>query len=204
MARLDRLAAAKRWRSPAPSSDGSLPMLCCAPWRGWRRRRCSTSWRDSWKPNCSTSGAMPPQATYIFKHALIQDAAYQSLLKSTRQQYHQRIAQVLDAHFPQAVETQPELLAHHYTKAGFAESGHSRLATGRPARDPGSAIVEAIAHFTRALDVLQTLPETPRARVAGVASQLTLGGRCRLSRALRPRKRNTLCAGPGAVPAGGG
>jgi predicted ATPase len=58
------------------------------------------------------------QATYTFKHALIQDAAYQSLLRSTRQQYHQRIAQVLVERFPETAETQPELLAHHYTARG--------------------------------------------------------------------------------------
>ena len=63
---------------------------------------------------------LPPQATYRFKHALIQDAAYQSLLRSTRQQYHQRIAQVLEARFPETAETQPELLAHHYTEAGLS------------------------------------------------------------------------------------
>ena len=62
-----------------------------------------------------------PQAHYLFKHALIQDTAYQSLLKSTRQQYHQQIAQVLDERFPETVETQPELLAHHYTEAGLIE-----------------------------------------------------------------------------------
>src|SRR5207302_3116675 len=61
---------------------------------------------------------IPPQATYLFKHALIQDAAYQSLLRSTRQQHHQRIAQVLEARFPETAATQPELLAHHYTEAG--------------------------------------------------------------------------------------
>src|SRR2546426_4084279 len=58
----------------------------------------------------------PPQATYTFKHALIQEAAYQSLLKSTRQHYHQRITQVLKARFHELVETQPELLAHHCTE----------------------------------------------------------------------------------------
>jgi predicted ATPase len=63
----------------------------------------------------------PPQATYMFKHALIQEAAYQSLLRSTRQQFHQRIAQVLEAQFPATVETQPELVAQHYTEAGCAE-----------------------------------------------------------------------------------
>ena len=64
---------------------------------------------------------VPPQATYIFKHALIQDAAYESLLKSTRQRYHQRIAQVLEAHFPETAEAQPELCRHHYTEAGLTE-----------------------------------------------------------------------------------
>ncbi len=62
---------------------------------------------------------LPPQARYLFKHALIQDAAYQSLLKSKRQQYHQQIAQVLGEQFPESKETQPELLAHHYTEAGL-------------------------------------------------------------------------------------
>jgi len=57
------------------------------------------------------------QATFTFKHALIQDTAYQSLLRRTRQQYHQRIAQVLEQYFPETVEAQPELLAHHYTEA---------------------------------------------------------------------------------------
>src|SRR6266700_7980932 len=64
---------------------------------------------------------LPPQAYYFFKHALIRDAAYESLLKSTRQHYHQRIAEVLEAQFPETAEAQPELLAHHYTEAGLTE-----------------------------------------------------------------------------------
>jgi predicted ATPase len=63
----------------------------------------------------------PPQARYLFKHALIQETAYQSLLKNTRQQYHQRSAQVLAGQFPEIVETQPELVAHHYTEAVLPE-----------------------------------------------------------------------------------
>jgi hypothetical protein len=62
---------------------------------------------------------IPPQATYTFKHALIQDAAYQSLLQSTRQQYHHRIARVLEERFPDVVEAQPEVLAYHNTEAGL-------------------------------------------------------------------------------------
>src|SRR2546428_1347046 len=62
---------------------------------------------------------LPPQARYLFKHALIQEAAYQSLLKSKRQQYHQQIAQVLEEKFSETRGNQPELLAHHYTEAGL-------------------------------------------------------------------------------------
>ena len=66
-----------------------------------------------------TQRGLPPQATYTFKHALIQDAAYESLLRSTRQQYHQRIAQVLAERFPETAEMQPEVVAQHYAAAGL-------------------------------------------------------------------------------------
>jgi predicted ATPase len=103
----------------------------------------------------------PPQATYLFKHALIQDVAYQSLLRSTRQQYHQRIAQVLEDRFPETVETQPELLAHHYTEAGLSEPaiGYWQQAGQRAVER--SANAEAIQHFRHGLALLTTLPETP-------------------------------------------
>ena len=73
---------------------------------------------------------LPPQATYTFKHALIQDVAYQSLLRSTRQQHHQRIAQALEAQFPETVATQPELVAQHYTGRA-APSKRSSTGSGR-------------------------------------------------------------------------
>ena len=104
---------------------------------------------------------LPPQSTYIFKHALIQDAAYQSLLKSTRQQYHQHIAQVLEAQFPETAEAEPELLAHHYTEAGLIERrSHYWTQAGQRASER-SAHVEAISHLRQGLALLQTLPETP-------------------------------------------
>src|SRR5262249_13427251 len=102
-----------------------------------------------------------PQATYLFKHALIQDAAYQSLLRSTRQQYHQRIAQVLEARFPETVEMQPELVAHHYTEAGLAEQAMPYWQRAGQHAIERSAHVEAISHLTQGLAVLTTLPDTP-------------------------------------------
>src|SRR2546428_642977 len=104
---------------------------------------------------------VPPQATYTFKHALIQDTAYESLLKSTRQHYHQRIGQVLEAQFPATVDQQPELLAHHYTEAGLTEKAvHYWHHAGQSAAKR-SAHVEALAHLRQGLALLQTLPETP-------------------------------------------
>jgi class 3 adenylate cyclase/predicted ATPase len=104
---------------------------------------------------------VPPQATYVFKHALIQDAAYASLLKSTRQHYHQRIAQVLEALFSETAEAQPELLAHHYTEGGLTEQAvHYWYHAGQSAVQR-SAHVEAIAHLRQGLALLQTLLETP-------------------------------------------
>jgi len=92
---------------------------------------------------------LPPQATYLFKHALIQDAAYQSLLRSTRQQYHQRIAQVLEARFPKSCETQPEMLAHHYTEASLPAHAISYWLRAGQRAIQRSANAEAIAHVQR-------------------------------------------------------
>jgi predicted ATPase len=105
---------------------------------------------------------LPPQATYTFKHALIQDAAYQSLLRSTRQQYHQQIAQVLEAQFPETAETQPELVAHHYTEAGLTEQAVLYWHKAGQSAIQRSAHVEAIAHLRQGLALLETLPETPQ------------------------------------------
>src|SRR5262245_30332789 len=90
------------------------------------------------------SKGRPPQCSYIFKHALLEDAAYNSLVKGKRQQFHKRVAEVLEARFPQTVATQPELVAHHYTEAGQAEKAAGYwLKVGLRSRDR-SANVEAI------------------------------------------------------------
>jgi tetratricopeptide (TPR) repeat protein len=102
---------------------------------------------------------IPPQTTYTFKHALIQDAAYQSLLRSTQQQYHQRIAQVLEAQFPEIVESQPELLAQHYTEAGLSAQAISYWQWAGEHAIKRSAYREAITCFEQALRVLPHLPE---------------------------------------------
>jgi predicted ATPase len=117
----------------------------------------------------------PPQATYLFKHALIQEAAYQSLLKSTRQQFHQRAAQVLEARFSELCETQPELLAHHLTEAGLTAQALGYWQRAGQRALARSANLEAIGHLTTGIALLETLPESPTRAAQELLLLITLG-----------------------------
>jgi class 3 adenylate cyclase/predicted ATPase len=104
-----------------------------------------------------------PRAKYIFKHALIQDAAYQSVLKRTRQQYHRHVAQVLEAHFPNLIETQPELLAYHYSGADMAAEAIAYWVKAAKRAVGSSAYQEALAHADAGMALLSRL--APESRV---------------------------------------
>ncbi len=116
-----------------------------------------------------------PQVQYLFKHALIQDIAYQSMLKSTRQQYHRRIAQVLEGQFPEIRKTQPELVAHHYTRSGQMEKAVEYLHLAGQQAVQRSAHVEAIHQLTAALELLTALPDTRARTQRELALHLALG-----------------------------
>ncbi|MGE0825311.1 MAG: adenylate/guanylate cyclase domain-containing protein [Candidatus Binatia bacterium] len=118
---------------------------------------------------------LPPQATYLFKHALIQDTAYQSLLKSRRQQLHQQIAQVMTERFLDIQENQPELLAHHYTEAGLIEQAIPYWQQAGQRASQRSANAEAIRHLTKGLELLMILPETPERVQQELTLQMALG-----------------------------
>jgi len=126
----------------------------------------------------------PPRAQYVFKHALIQDAAYASLLRITRQQVHQQIAQVFEARFPTLVETQPELVAQHYTAAGCAEQAVVYWQrAGRQASDR-SAYLEAISHCTTGIELLTTLPETPERTQQTLTLHIALGAALQMTKGI--------------------
>ncbi len=118
----------------------------------------------------------PPEATYTFKHALVRDAAYESLLMSRRQELHGKIAEALEAVFPETAEAQPELLAHHYTQAGvlLAASEKWLLAGDRSARRAANR--EAIAQLRRGLDLVGKIEEGPRRWRLELDLVMTLGG----------------------------
>jgi class 3 adenylate cyclase/predicted ATPase len=118
----------------------------------------------------------PPQATYSFKHALVQEAAHGSLLRGRRQQLHARIAAVLEQRFPGIPESQPELLAHHYTEAGFTEPAIDYWRKAGQRASARSAPTEAVGHLTKGLELLSSLPVTPERHRQELDLQTALGG----------------------------
>ena len=117
---------------------------------------------------------VPPQSEYRFKHALIQDAAYENLLKSRRQVLHRRVGEVFRDQFPAISAAQPELVAHHFGQAGLAESAIEWWGEAGRRSMERSALVEALAQLTRALNVIATLPPTPALRQEEIELQVAL------------------------------
>jgi predicted ATPase len=101
----------------------------------------------------------PPRCHYIFKHALLEDALYNAMVKGKRQQLHRRIAEALETRFPQTVETQPELLAYHFTEAGLSEQAVDYWLKAGLRSHERAADREAIGHLTKGLALLETLDE---------------------------------------------
>jgi len=125
--------------------------------------------------NLVTRDRLPPLATYSFRHVLIQETAYNSLLKSTRVLYHERIAGTLFERFPEITENQPELLAEHYSSAGSPGQAMVYWQKAGQRAMERSANVEAIHHFRKCLELLAHLPETPERIQQELMLQLHLG-----------------------------
>jgi class 3 adenylate cyclase/predicted ATPase len=117
----------------------------------------------------------PPNARYFFKHALIQDAAYQSLLKGKRRQIHLRIVQMLEQRFPELAETRPELFAHHYTQAERPRQAIPYWQRAGMLASDRAAHADAIQHFSTALELVSLLPEEPDRDRLELALQVSLG-----------------------------
>ena len=117
---------------------------------------------------------LPPDSDYRFKHALIQDAAYENLLKSRRQVLHRRVAEALRDTVIAGAAPEPELLAHHFTQAGLAEAAIEWWDRAGQRSLERSALVEAIAQFTHALDQIAILPATPALRREEIKLQVAL------------------------------
>jgi predicted ATPase len=117
---------------------------------------------------------MPPHATYLFKHALVQDAAYGTLLREPRRALHNRIADTLENQFPDIAENQPEVLARHCAEAGLIEKAAGLWGKAGQRSVARSALVEAVEQLVRALAQIATLPATPALRREQIKLQVAL------------------------------
>jgi predicted ATPase len=117
---------------------------------------------------------VPPYSTYLFKHALVQDAAYGTLLREPRRALHARIAEMLEGQFAEVAENQPEVLARHYGEAGLIEKAALQWGKAGQRSLARSAFLEAVAQLTRALDQIETLPATPALRREQIKLQAVL------------------------------
>src|SRR5262249_52750708 len=117
---------------------------------------------------------MPPHATYLFKHALVQDAAYGALLREPRRTLHARIAETIESEFAESAESRPELLARHWTEAGMIEKAADLWRKAGQRSLAQSALVEAVEQLTRALDQIATLSATPALRREHIQLQVAI------------------------------
>ena len=175
MARLDRLATVKSLAQLGATLGREFSYELLQAVSPWDEGTLQHGLQQLVEAEFLYQRGLPPQAIYLFKHALIQDTAYQSLLRSTRQQHHQRIAQVLEAQFPDICETQPELLAQHYTEAGLLAPAIPHWQRAGQRAIQRSANVEAIGHLTKGLELLKTLPDTPERTQLELDLQIALG-----------------------------
>jgi DNA-binding winged helix-turn-helix (wHTH) protein/predicted ATPase len=175
LARLDRLVSARRVAQigAAIGRQFSYALLCAVS--RLPQDELQTALGQLVASELLFQRGAPPDAVYSFKHALVQDAAHGSLLRNARRQLHAQIANALETHSPEIIESQPELLARHYAEAGLVEravafwvkAGHRSVAR--------SAMPEAAAQFQRGLDQLALLPDIPERKQNELEFSCALG-----------------------------
>jgi predicted ATPase len=175
MARLDRLAPAKELAQTAAVIGREFSHALLAAVADRPEPELQTALDRLVSAELVFRHGVSRKTTYRFKHALVQDAAYQSLLKSRRRQLHARIARVLEERFPEAAEIEPELLAHHCTEAEFTEQAIDYWHKAGQVAIARSAHAEAIAHLTRGLEMLTRLLDGADHRRRELDLQLALG-----------------------------
>ena len=175
MARLDRLGPAKQVAQLGATIGREFSYELIQAVLPWDEELLREALRQLVAAELLYQRGLLPQATYLFKHALIQEAAYQLLLKRNRQWYHHQVAKVLEEKFPEVCERQPELLAYHFTEASLIEQAIPYWQCAGQLAVERSANIEAISHFTKGLALLETLPEMPERVQQELALQLALG-----------------------------
>jgi class 3 adenylate cyclase/tetratricopeptide (TPR) repeat protein len=174
LARLDRLGAAREVAQLGAALGREFPYALLRAVASQEEAVLHTALAQLVAAELLYQRGLPPHSTYQFKHALVQEAAYQSLLQRTRQQYHQQIAEILTTHFPDLTATQPEVLARHYTAAGLTTQA---LPVWRQAGEQAlarSASREAARCLGQAIEAVQQLPDSRERREQAVDLRLAL------------------------------
>ena len=175
MARLDRLAPVKEVAQigAAIGRDFSYTVLRCVAGRDDQALNAALEQLE--EAELLSRRGTPPEASYSFKHALVQEAAYESLLKSRRQLLHRRIGDVLRDQFSVIAETEPEVVAYHFTEAGLSEAAFAWWCKAGQQALKRSAYSEAIAHLGKAVAIADELPDAPGGRVNRLHLQIAYG-----------------------------
>ena len=174
MARLDRLGAAKEIAQIGAGIGREFSHALLGAVAGKPEAELAAALDRVLAAGLLFQEGVPPHATYLFKHALVQDAAYGTLLRQPRRALHARIAEILESQFAEIAENRPELLARHCAEAGLMEKAANLWGKAGQRSLERSALVEAIAQFTRALDQIATLPATSSVRREQIRLQVAL------------------------------
>jgi class 3 adenylate cyclase/predicted ATPase len=174
MARLDRLGAAKEVAQIGAVIGREFPHSLLAAVANRSEAELKSAIDRLVNAGLLFQQGQPPHAKYLFKHALVQDAASGTLLRDPRRALHARIAEALETQFDDVAEVQPELLARHSTEAGLIEKAALQWGKAGYRSLARSALVEAVAQITRALDQIATLPSTPDLRRQRIELQVAL------------------------------
>jgi len=165
MARLDRLAPVKEIGQTAAVIGREFPYSLLRALAGRDETTLKHALGQLEQAELVFRRGDPPDAVYSFKHALVRDAAYESLLKSRRQQLHGQIANILANRFPDVVTSQPEIVAHHFTEAGLVESAIDYWLKAGDLALSRSANAEAVKHLRKGIELTQSqAPSAERAR----------------------------------------
>jgi class 3 adenylate cyclase/predicted ATPase len=174
LARLDRLASSREVAQIAAALGRSFSHDLISAVAAMPQQRLDDALGQLVSAELMFRRGAPPDAEYTFKHALVQDAAYSTLLRSRRQQLHSRVAATLERQFPEIVAAQPEVLAYHFTQANLTEPAIEWWSKAGQKSLERSGSVEAFEQFTRALALIATLPSSPRLRREEIKLQVAL------------------------------
>ncbi|MFN0313653.1 MAG: AAA family ATPase [Burkholderiales bacterium] len=207
MARLDRLAPVKEVAQTGACIGREFSYELLAAISPMSERSLDEALKQLVLSQLVFQHGTPPQATYTFKHALVQDAAYGSLLKSRRQVLHKNIAETLEQRFPERVANEPEVVAHHYTEAGLNEQATDFWLKAGQRGIERFANAEAIAHLNRGLKTLEALPAGKERDQRELLLQINLGNALGASKGYTPPevgrafgRARDLCENAGNIP----